>query len=247
MANMSIGKNGINLIKEFEGCYLTSYKCPAGVWTIGYGTTEPINGKAICAGMKITQQQADDLLRKNLKSYENAVNSYTKVSLNQNQFDALVSFTYNCGCGAYKTSTLLKKLNAGNYKGAADELLLWDKCKGKTLAGLTRRRKAERKLFLTAVSTTTATTTQTASKTDSELMKAVDKIIESGVKINATSWNSVDKISLVNVPALLSKLGGIEKLIEKGIIDKNTSYMWKGNAYTKTHVRCLLVKYASKI
>lgn len=144
----SISNVGIDLIKSFEGCYLKAYKCPAGVWTIGWGTTEPINGIKPHEGMVITQKQADNLLIKNLNAYENAVNKYVTYSINQNQFDALVSFAYNCGNGALKTSTLLKKLNAGDVLGAADEFLRWNKSNGKVLNGLTRRRKAERKLFL---------------------------------------------------------------------------------------------------
>lgn len=144
----SISKVGIDLIKSFEGCYLKAYKCPAGVWTIGWGTTEPIDGVKPHEGMVITQKQADELLIKNLKGYENAVNEYVTYSINQNQFDALVSFAYNCGNGALKTSTLLKKLNAGDVHGAANEFLRWNKANGKVLNGLTRRREAERKLFL---------------------------------------------------------------------------------------------------
>ena len=144
----SISKVGIDLIKSFEGCYLKAYKCPAGVWTIGWGTTEPIDGVKPHEGMVITQKQADELLIKNLKGYENAVNEYITYSINQNQFDALVSFAYNCGNGALKTSTLLKKLNAGDVHGAANEFLRWNKANGKVLNGLTRRREAERKLFL---------------------------------------------------------------------------------------------------
>ena len=145
---MQIGKKGLDLIKEFEGCQLKAYKCPAGVWTIGWGTTEPINGVAIHEGMTITQKQADELLLKNLKSYESGVNRLVKVKLNQNQFDALVSFTYNCGVGALQKSTLLEKLNKGDYIGASNEFPRWNKAGGKVLKGLVRRREAERKLFL---------------------------------------------------------------------------------------------------
>ena len=140
---MKTSNNGINLIKEFEGCKLTAYKCPAGVWTIGYGHT-----KNVKQGMKITNEHATNLLKDDLKTYEGYVNKYVKVKLNQNQFDALVSFTFNCGGGALKSSTLLKKLNKGDYTGAANELLRWNKAGGKVLAGLTRRRKAEKTLFL---------------------------------------------------------------------------------------------------
>ena len=140
---MQISNDGINLIKQFEGCVLSAYKCPAGVWTIGYGHT-----KNVKQGMKITKEQATNLLKDDLKIYESYVNKYVKVKLNQNQFDALVSFTFNCGGGALKSSTLLKKLNKGDYTGAANELLRWNKANGKVLAGLTRRRKAEKALFL---------------------------------------------------------------------------------------------------
>ena len=140
---MHISNEGINLIKQFEGCVLSAYKCPAGFWTIGYGHT-----KNVKQGMKITKEQATNLLKDDLKTYENYVNKYVKVKLNQNQFDALVSFAFNCGGGALKSSTLLKKLNKGDYEGAANELLRWNKANGKVLAGLTRRRKAEKALFL---------------------------------------------------------------------------------------------------
>lgn len=140
---MKTSNNGINLIKQFEGCILSAYKCPAGVWTIGYGHTKDVK-----LGMKITSSQATELLKDDLKTYESYVNKYVKVKLNQNQFDALVSFTFNCGGGALKSSTLLKKLNKGDYTGAANELLRWNKANGKVLAGLTRRRKAEKALFL---------------------------------------------------------------------------------------------------
>lgn len=140
---MRTSQNGINLIKHFEGCKLSAYKCPSGVWTIGYGHT-----KGIKQGMKISQKQADNYLKDDLKTFEHCINKYVKVTINQNQFDALVSFTFNCGGGALKSSTLLKKLNKKDYSGAANELLRWNKSNGKVLAGLTRRREAEKALFL---------------------------------------------------------------------------------------------------
>lgn len=139
---------GIELIKGFEGCSLSAYKCPAGVWTIGYGHTGKVDGKAISSGMRITQAKAVQLLREDLASFEAAVNAAVKALITQNMFDALVSFAYNCGAGALRNSTLLKKLNAGDYSGAADEFQKWNKSGGKVLNGLVRRREAERKLFL---------------------------------------------------------------------------------------------------
>lgn len=134
---------GIKLIKQFEGCKLTAYKCPAGVWTIGYGHTAGVK-----QGQKISQAQADIYLKSDLKTFENAVNSCVKVSINRYQFDALVSFAYNCGAGALKTSTLLKKLNKKDFTGASKEFSKWNKANGKVLNGLTKRRAAEAELFL---------------------------------------------------------------------------------------------------
>ena len=134
---------GIELIKKYEGCVLKSYKCPSGVWTIGYGHTNGVKN-----GMQITKAQALNYLKQDLITFEKAVTNYVKVPLNQNQFDALISFSFNCGSGALKTSTLLKKLNSCDYNGAANELLKWNKSNGKVLNGLVRRRQEENELFL---------------------------------------------------------------------------------------------------
>ena len=139
---------GIALIKQFEGCKLTAYQDSVGVWTIGYGWTQPVDGKPIRAGMTIKQETAERLLKTGLVSYESDVFRLVKVGLTQGQFDALVSFTYNLGARSLSTSTLLRKLNAGDYAGAADEFLRWNKAGGKVLNGLARRREAERALFL---------------------------------------------------------------------------------------------------
>ena len=145
---MQTSDKGIALIKEFEGCKLTAYQDSVGVWTIGYGWTQPVDGKPIRAGMTIKQETAERLLKTGLVSYESDVSRLVKVGLTQGQFDALVSFTYNLGARSLSTSILLRKLNAGDYAGAADELLRWNKAGGKVLNGLTRRREAERALFL---------------------------------------------------------------------------------------------------
>ncbi|EPQ1034095.1 lysozyme [Enterobacter hormaechei] len=145
---MQTSEKGIALIKQFEGCRLTAYQDSVGVWTIGYGWTYPVDGKPIRAGMTINQETAERLLKTGLVSYESDVSRLVKVGLTQGQFDALVSFTYNLGARSLSTSTLLRKLNAGDYAGAADEFLRWNKAGGKVLNGLTRRREAERALFL---------------------------------------------------------------------------------------------------
>ncbi|CAH5882731.1 lysozyme [Enterobacter hormaechei] len=145
---MQTSEKGIALIKQFEGCKLTAYQDSVGVWTIGYGWTQPVDGKPIRAGMTIKQETAERLLKTGLVSYESDVSRLVKVGVTQGQFDALVSFTYNLGARSLSTSTLLRKLNAGDYAGAADEFLRWNKAGGKVINGLTRRREAERALFL---------------------------------------------------------------------------------------------------
>ena len=148
---MQTSEKGIKNIKDFEGCSLTAYPDPGtggAPWTIGYGWTHPVDGKPIKPGMTIKQETADRLLKTGLVSYENDVLKMAKVKLTQGQFDALVSFAYNVGSRALSTSTLLRKLNDGDVMGAADEFLRWNKADGKVLNGLTRRREAERALFL---------------------------------------------------------------------------------------------------
>lgn len=139
---MKTSSKGIELIKSFEGCHLAAYKCPAGVWTIGYGHTDRVK-----QGQRITQEQAGAYLKTDLEKYEKYVMA-TGLELNQNQFDALVSFTYNCGNGNLKTLIQNRTLTQ-----IADALLLYVKSNGKVLAGLERRRKAERELFLQKVET----------------------------------------------------------------------------------------------
>lgn len=148
---MQTSDKGIALIKQFEGCKLTAYPDPGtggAPWTIGYGWTQTVDGKPVRPGMTIDQATADRLLKTGLVSYENDVLRLVKVKLSQGQFDALVSFTHNLGSRSLSTSTLLSKLNAGDYAGAADEFPRWNKAGGKVLNGLTRRREAERALFL---------------------------------------------------------------------------------------------------
>ena len=140
---MNIGYNGVELIKKyFEGCELKAYKCPAGVWTIGYGHT-----KGVYEGQEISQSEAEDMLRHELVEYENYVNTYVTAPLSQYQFDALVSWTYNLGGGNLKSSTMLKVLNEGNYEEVPNQMKRWNKAGGKVLQGLVRRREAEAEMF----------------------------------------------------------------------------------------------------
>jgi len=140
---MKTSKKGIELIKKYEGLKLKAYKCPAGVWTIGYGHT-----KNVKQGDVITEVQAEILLIYDLNDFENCIKKNVRIPLTQNQFDALVSFCFNVGCGNFLKSTLLKKLNEGKIAEAAKEFLKWNKAGGKELAGLTKRRQEEMELFL---------------------------------------------------------------------------------------------------
>lgn len=141
-----MGSKGLALLKYFEGKRLTSYDDGVGVITIGYGTTR-INGLKVPLGLTITDAQAEEYLKKDLKTFEVVVNKSLTISVNQNQFDALVSLTYNIGGGAFTKSTLLKKLNSGDFKGASEQFLVWNKGGGKVMKGLVRRREAEKLLF----------------------------------------------------------------------------------------------------
>lgn len=140
---MQINSHGLEIIKRFEGCKLTAYKCPAGVWTIGYGHTGNVK-----PNQTITQLDAERLLKLDLKKFEEGVSSLVKVKINENQFAALVSFSYNVGLGALRSSTLLRLLNSGDIKGAAKQFLRWNKASGKEIPGLTKRRIVEQSLFL---------------------------------------------------------------------------------------------------
>jgi lysozyme len=150
---MKISKAGLDLIKHFEGCLLYGYKDVVGVPTIGYGHTG-----GVVVGHRITQVEADTLLRHDLDRFEESVDKLVTVNINQHQFDALVAFSFNVGSGALKTSTLLKKVNAKDFTGAAKEFAKWNKgtIDGEkvVLNGLTRRRKAEAELFLKPVPST---------------------------------------------------------------------------------------------
>lgn len=138
-----INEKGLHLLKSFEGLRLKAYLDAVGVWTIGYGTT-----RGVRPGMQITEAEAEAFLRDDLRKFEQAVASSIQVPLDSDQFSALVSFTYNVGAGALASSTLRRVLNQSNYSAAAEEFLRWNKGGGRVLAGLTRRRRAERALFL---------------------------------------------------------------------------------------------------
>jgi lysozyme len=146
---MVTSENGIKLIERFEGFRSEPYLCSAKVPTIGIGSTRYANGANVrLTDPAITLAQAKMLLAQTIKPFENAVNRYVQVKINQNQYDALVCFAYNVGWQALRTSTLLRKLNAGDIQGAANEFEKWNKAGGRKIQGLVNRRLAEKALFL---------------------------------------------------------------------------------------------------
>ncbi|MFP6840629.1 MAG: lysozyme [Acinetobacter sp.] len=145
---MHISPSGIDLICSFEGKRLTAYDDGVGVWTIGFGTTVYPNGIKVKKGDTCTEEQAKAYMAHDLKKFESAVNKAVTVQLNQNQFDALVSLAYNIGTNAFSKSTLVKKLNANDIRGAADQFDVWVNAGGKRMQGLVNRRAKEKALFL---------------------------------------------------------------------------------------------------
>lgn len=145
---MKTGDAGRALIKEFEGFSPEPYLCPAGLPTIGYGSLFDDGVRVTMGHRAISEDEAEALLAADLKTAESGVSRLVSVPLAQNQFDALVSFAYNLGAASLMSSTLLRKLNAGDYNDAADELPRWVYAGGRVLPGLVRRRNAEQRLFL---------------------------------------------------------------------------------------------------
>lgn len=139
---MQLSKTGIELLKHFEGCELKAYQDSVGVWTIGYGHT-----KGIYEGLEITQSEAEKMLVDELPEYEGYITDKVVPMLQQHEFDALVCWVYNLGPTNLSSSTMLKKLNAGEFKEVPFQMKRWDKAGGQPLLGLTRRRNAEALLF----------------------------------------------------------------------------------------------------
>lgn len=141
--DLTYSTKGLALTEQFEGCRLTAYQDQVGVWTIGYGHTGP----DVKPGMTITSAQAQDLLAQDVQGATACVNNVVAVKLTQEEFDALVDFVFNLGAGAFSGSTMLRRLNAGDFTGAAAQFDLWDRAGGAVVAGLLRRRQEEADLF----------------------------------------------------------------------------------------------------
>jgi len=137
-----ISPDGLEFIKQSEGCKLTAYRDSVGVLTIGYGHTEGVHGGSSC-----TQEEADQWLRDDLQAVYRAIDSLVDVDLSQGQFDALCSFVFNLGAGALRNSTLLNLLNQGKYGAAQQQFSRWNHAGGQVLAGLTKRREGEAEMF----------------------------------------------------------------------------------------------------
>lgn len=185
---MKISEKGLDLVRSFEGLYLNAYYCPAHVLTIGYGHTGFVDGKAIKLGMTITKQKADELLAQDMARFEKVVDAYLPIyNFNQNEYDAMVSFAFNVGS--------IKQLTANGTRSKeviAEKILLYNKAGGATLAGLTRRRKAERELFLTPVGKTDVVVKKEEPKVEKvEIIEEVDdEVIEkSKLVVDGKTYN----------------------------------------------------------
>jgi lysozyme len=151
---MTINQAGLDLIKEFEGFRAEAYRDPVGVWTIGYGTTAAADvGIEPKAGMKISKADAEMYLSRAINKFAAQVDPKIRAPINENERAAFLSLAYNIGPGAFARSSALRKFNEGDKAGAASAILLWNKAGGKVLAGLVRRREAEKALFLKPATT----------------------------------------------------------------------------------------------
>lgn len=215
---MVISQRGIDLIKEFEGCRLTAYKDAVGVWTIAYGHT-----KNVKQGMKITQEQAEELLKKDLAEYEAKVEKYDKYNWNQNQFDALVSFAYNIGSIDQLTSNGRRSI-----KTISEKILEYNKAGGKTLEGLVRRRKAEKELFdepVTSEINDSENEPTILSEDPEKEQEMTSSLVETPQKNKTNSFPAVGQTYTINVRKALNvrtgagknyKLVGFKNLTENG-------------------------------
>lgn len=184
---MKISDKGLQIIKDFEGCELTAYKCPAGIWTIGFGHTGKVNGKVIRKGMTITELKATELLKEDVAKFEKAVLKYnSKYNWNQNQFDALVSFAFNIGS--------IDQLTANGTRTIAEisaKIPAYNKANGQTLAGLTRRREAEKELFDMNVKKRT-TKVATAKKCPYKEPSKTVKYGQTGNSVRWVQWHLIE-------------------------------------------------------
>lgn len=199
---MRMSQLGKDMLVEFEGVKLKAYKCPAGVWTIGIGATNP----PVKATDEITREEAFKRLDRDLVQYEEGVRKHVKVELTQNQFDALVDFAYNAGVGALQKSTLLKKVNAGKFDEVPAEFMKWTKGGGKELPGLVRRRRAEVKLWRGLDTEASVPTSQARFQPDQP--KATKSITQSKEANAAVAAGGLGTIAVVQEVMPMVREGG---------------------------------------
>lgn len=187
---MNVNQAAVDLVKEFEGFRANAYKDAVGVLTIGYGTTAMAGvGIKPSLGMTISKSDAEAYLHEALDKFANQIAPSITAPINENEFGAFVSLAYNIGPGAFKKSSALRLFNAGEKEGAAKAILLWNKAGGKVLKGLTRRREAERKLFLTPVDGKFTGRTTVAQSTTVQVSAAQ---IATGVTAAGTAVGALD-------------------------------------------------------
>jgi lysozyme len=197
-----MSQSGKDMLVDFEGVKLKAYKCPAGVWTIGIGATNP----PVKATDEITREEAFNRLDRDLVQYEDGVRKYVKVDLSQGQFDALVDFAYNAGVGALAKSTLLKKVNAEKFDEVPAEFMKWTKGGGRELPGLVRRRRAEVKLWRGLETDIPASITQTRFQPDQP--KARKSIAQSKEANAAVAAGGLGTIAVVQEVMPMVREGG---------------------------------------
>lgn len=234
---MKTSQTGINLIKEFEGCVLQAYDDSTGVWTIGYGHTVGVK-----RGQKITQNQAESFLKNDLVIYENGVKG-TKINLNQNQFDALVSFAYNCGVGSLKTLVANR-----NLKQISEALLLYNKAGGKVLAGLVRRRKAEKALFEKTVPVTQNSSQKTYTVKSGDTLSGIGSRFNVAVE-KLVSLNNIKNKNVISVGQVLKLTGTVvsDKIYKVKEGDTLSQIAVKNNTTVKKLLEKNEIKNANKI
>ena len=203
---MRMSADGLALVKEFEGLRLKAYKCPAAVWTIGYGHTSSAGIPIVGSDMVISKEHAEEILKKDMAQYEDGVRELVKIGITQGQFDALVDFAYNAGVGALAKSTLLKKVNAGKFDDVPAEFMKWTKGGGKELPGLVRRRRAEVKLWRGM--DTEKPVCNDEARTDPDQPKASKSIIQSKEANGAVIAGGAGAIAVVQEVMPIVREGG---------------------------------------
>lgn len=198
-----MNKAGLELTKKWEGCKLEAYLCPAGVWTIGYGTTTgAVPGVTVKKGMKITKQKAEDLLSTGMKRYEQAVRDSVKVNMTSNQSAALSVFTYNIGVAGFKGSSALREINKSNYDIVPIKMALWNKARVNgelvVLKGLVNRRADEANLFMTPDAQVEEIPVPMGTKAE---------IIQGKPIVKSTT---IQTTLLTNAPAVIAAMNGLD-------------------------------------